>query len=138
MILRSSISQLLWSSSGFSQFLRFAIVGASGTAVHFAILIALVEGWGMNPVAATTVGFAVAATLGYVLHHYFTFRASQRLGRGIAGYYATVTVGLILNALVVAALINWHMPYILAQVGGSGVTLLWNFAFSRTFVFRAH
>jgi putative flippase GtrA len=138
LILRSSISQLLGSSSGFSQFLRFAIVGASGTAVHFAILIALVEGWGINPVAATTIGFIIAATLGYVLHHYFTFRASQRLGRGIAGYYATVTVGLILNALVVAALINWHMPYILAQVAGSGVTLLWNFAFSRTFVFRAH
>ena len=117
--------------------MRFAIVGASGTAAHFAILIALVEGCGLNPVVATTVGFVFAATLGYVLHHYFTFRASQRLGCGLASYYATVTVGLILNSAVMAALVVWAIPYVLAQVASSGLTLVWNFFLSKAFVFRA-
>lgn len=126
----------LRSSSQVPQFLRFAIVGAIGTAVHYTILIALVEGWRLDPVIATTIGFAVAATLGYLLHHHYTFKVRHKLGHGLTGYYFTVTMGLVVNGWIVAMLIRWGAPYMIAQVVGSSVVMLWNFFVSRAIAFR--
>ncbi|MBK7457472.1 MAG: GtrA family protein [Betaproteobacteria bacterium] len=60
-----------------TQFLRFLGVGGLATALHYAIMAALVvRGW-MGPVAASTLGFSVSAVLNYRLNHRFTFRSGQ-------------------------------------------------------------
>jgi putative flippase GtrA len=44
-----------------SRFIRYASVGAVGTASHYVVLVALVEGLGTAPVAATVAGSIVGA-----------------------------------------------------------------------------
>jgi hypothetical protein len=61
-------------------FIRYAGVGAVGTAVHYGTLIALVQGLGANAVVASTAGFIVGAFVNYALNHQFTF-ASDRAHR---------------------------------------------------------
>jgi len=118
------------------QFSRFLAVGVATTAVHYGILIALVEAWTIHPVLATTVGFVTAVLLSYVLNRRYTFDAGHAFGPGLLKYYAAVSVGLLLNAGVMAALTAWGIYYILAQIVASGVALVWNFLSARLVVFR--
>ncbi|MFM9848190.1 MAG: GtrA family protein [Hyphomicrobiaceae bacterium] len=118
------------------QFLRFACVGLAATGVHYAILIALVEFRQIGPVPATTLGFVAGAFVSYVLNRRYTFKASGQFGPGLAKYYGALSVGLALNAIIVAVLSSGGLPYLLAQVVATGVVLIWNFLTARLVVFR--
>ena len=118
------------------QFSRFLAIGIATTAVHYGVLVALVEAWAVHPVWATTAGFVTAVLLSYVLNRRYTFDAEPAFGPGLAKYYAAVSVGLLLNAGVMAALTAWDVYYILAQIVASGIALVWNFLSARLVVFR--
>ena len=60
-----------------TQFLRYACVGAVGTAAHYTVLIALVQSAGAAPVAASTAGAIVGAFVNYALNHRFTFASGR-------------------------------------------------------------
>jgi putative flippase GtrA len=118
------------------QFSRFLAVGVAATAVHYGVLIALVEAWAVHPVLATTAGFVTAALLSYALNRRYTFDEQPAFGPGLLRYYAAVSMGLLLNASVMAALTGWGAHYVLAQIVASGVALVWNFLSARLVVFR--
>ena len=118
------------------QFSRFLAVGMVTTAVHYGVLIALVETWNVHPAWGTTAGFLVAALLSYLLNRYFTFDQHPTFGLGLLKYYAALSIGLVLNAGVVAGLTQWGAHYLPAQVVASGVALIWNFLAARFVVFR--
>jgi putative flippase GtrA len=118
------------------QFSRFLAVGVATTAVHYGVLIALVETWNTNPVVATTAGFMTAVLLSYLLNRRYTFEERPAFHAGLLKYYAAVSVGLVLNAGTMAVLTDWGIYYLLAQVIASGVALIWNFLAARYLVFR--
>jgi putative flippase GtrA len=118
------------------QFSRFLAVGVASTAVHYGILIALVEIWNIGPVLATTAGFATAVLLSYAANRRYTFDAGPAFGPGLLKYYAAVTMGLVLNAAIMAVLTAWGIYYLLAQIIASAVALVWNFVAARWIVFR--
>lgn len=119
------------------QFSSFLAVGIATTAVHFGVLIALVEAWAINPVWATTAGFLAAVLFSYLLNRRFTFDERPAFHSGLLKYYAAVSVGLVLNAGTMALLTGWGFYYFLAQVIASGVALVWNFFAARFVVFRS-
>jgi putative flippase GtrA len=119
------------------QFSRFLAVGVATTAVHYGVLIVLVEVWAIHPVLATIAGFVTAVLLSYVLNRRYTFDQEPPFGAGLLKYYAVVSVGLALNAGTMAVLTRWGVYYLLAQVVASGVALVWNFLAARLVVFRA-
>jgi putative flippase GtrA len=85
---------------------------------------------------ATTAGFVTAVLLSYVLNRRYTFDVEPAFGPGLLKYYAAVSVGLLLNAGVMAGLTALDVHYILAQIVASGVALVWNFLSARLIVFR--
>jgi putative flippase GtrA len=113
------------------KFLRYALVGAVGTAAHYALLIALVQAGGVAPVPASTAGAILGAILNYVLNHRYTF-ASRRRHRVALPRFATLAVfGTVLNAALLAGLVNGlGMHYLIAQLLATlavlGVTYLGN------------
>ena len=119
------------------QFLNFTIVGIPTTVLHYAILITLVEFMQVGPVIATTAGFSAAALLSYALNRRYTFDVLPVFTRGLVKYYAILFVGLILNALIVAALTEAGASYLLAQVIATGLVLIWNFLSAKFVVFRS-
>lgn len=119
-----------------AQFLRFAAVGAVATAVHYAILIALVQLAHVNPVLATACGFCIAAVVSYSLNRHFTFDHRPVFAHGLAKFLAVGAVGLALNAGIVALLIWQGLHYLVAQVIATGLVLIWNFGAARFVVFR--
>jgi putative flippase GtrA len=118
------------------QFLRFACVGLAATVVHFAILITLVEIWHFGPVFATTIGFAVGALISYALNRRYTFGPTGQFGLGLAKYYGALSVGLLLNGIIVGVLSGAGLPYLVAQGIATGTVLIWNFLTARLLVFR--
>jgi putative flippase GtrA len=104
--------------------------------VHYGVLILLVETLDANPVVATTAGFVTAAFLSYLLNRRYTFDELPAFHSGLLKYYAALSIGLVLNAGVMALLTEWGAYYLLAQVIASGVALVWNFLAARFVVFH--
>jgi putative flippase GtrA len=119
------------------QLTSFLAVGVVTTAVHYGVLVALVETWAVNPVWATTMGFLVAVLLSYLLNRRYTFDERPAFHSGLIKYYAAVSVGLGLNAGAMALLTRWGFYYVLAQVIASGIALVSNFFAARFAVFRS-
>jgi putative flippase GtrA len=118
-------------------FLRFATVGAVATAAHYAVMIALVQFGGVDPVVATVCGFAVGAVVSYTLNRRYTFAVRPAYMRGFLKFAIVIGIGAVLNAGIVAFFIRLGLHYMIAQVIATLVVLIWNFAGARLIVFRA-
>ena len=120
-----------------TQFLRFALVGASGTAVQYLVLWVGVEGLGAGAAAASGAGYALGAVVNYVMNYFFTFGSGESHLRTAGRYFTLLALGWCLNTAIMWALVygaDWN--YWMAQVLATGLGLLWNFAGSRWWAFR--
>lgn len=116
---------------------RFAVVGAVATAVHYAIMVALVEIGHVPPVVATTIGYGFGIVVSYTLNRRFTFEArGTPVAKSFAKFVVLYGVGAFLNGAIVGALIAVGAHYLLAQVAATGLVLIWNFLGARYVVFR--
>jgi putative flippase GtrA len=118
-----------------SEFLRFAAIGALATVIHYAALILLVEVAHEPLIPSTSAGFTLGAVVSYSLNRRITFRHQPHFGRGLVKFVSLGSVGLGLNALIVAAFVHAGVQYILAQMTATGTILLWNFLVSRLLIF---
>jgi putative flippase GtrA len=118
------------------QFLTFALIGAVGTAVHYAMLVALIEAWGVNATLATTVGFACGAAVNYTLNRRFTFASERSHQAALPQFLAVAALGAALNYAVFEALTDWpSVHYLVAQAIATGLVLVWNFVANRYWTF---
>ena len=94
-----------------SSFLRFGVVGSIGFAVDAAVLLALVHGFGVDPVIARVFSFSIAVTVTFELNRNWSFGAirQQRLLAAFATYLGVQGAGLLLNLAVFSAA-NTHSP----------------------------
>jgi putative flippase GtrA len=118
------------------QFIRYAGAGAIGTAAHYAILVALVQTGATGVVAATTAGAIVGAAINYALNHRVTFASDAPHARALPRFAAVATIGIALNALVVAivlALVGPH--YLVAQVVATFTVLASGYLANRAWTF---
>lgn len=121
------------------QFLAFSAVGAVGTAFHYATLVALVELLDFSPLAATTFGFLVGATVNYTLNYRLTFRSRARHADTLPRFFVVGLAGACLNAAIMAAGVRWAaLPYLVVQLIATALVLGVNFAGARLWAFREH
>lgn len=119
------------------QFLRFAMVGASGTAVQYLVLWFGVERCAVGAAAASGAGYGLGALVNYTLNYSFTFGSRQSHSSAAARYFTLLGLGWCLNTSLMWLLVHesgWY--YWAAQVLATGLGLLWNFAGSRWWAFR--
>jgi putative flippase GtrA len=119
-----------------TQFLRYACVGAVGTAAHYVVLIALVQGAGAAPIAASIAGSIVGAFANYALNHQFTFASGRAHRIALPRFLVIAGTGVALNAAVMAAMLAVVSPhYLVAQVVATGVVLVAGFLANRRWTF---
>ena len=68
------------------------------------------HGEGVEPIVATTVGYAVSLVFSYILNRRFTFHAHNSVGASFAKFAVIYGVGLVLNAWIVDALVVPSAP----------------------------
>jgi putative flippase GtrA len=115
---------------------RFGLVGALATALQYVILVILVRGAGVWPPVASAVGFVISAVGNYLLNYHYTFRSRLQHGPAAAKFLVLASVGLALNAALMAVLVDigWH--YLVAQVCVTALVFLWNFMGNSWWTFR--
>ena len=119
------------------QFLRFAAVGASGTAVQYAVLWAGVEWAGISAAVASGLGYILGSVVNYLFNYFFTFQSQKNHGEAASKYFTLLGIGWCINTGLMWLLVHqlgWY--YWLAQLLVTGIGLLWNFAGSRWWAFK--
>jgi dolichol-phosphate mannosyltransferase len=124
------------------RFAGFLLVGGLGIAVHLVALKASLSLFGLDFPAAQTVATFVSMTSNFFLNNALTYRDQKLTGvaalRGLLFFYAICSVGAFSNIGVANWLYANRPVWWLAGLLGSVVSVVWNYAMSTVFVWRAH
>ena len=119
-----------------NQFARFAGVGIIGTAVHYLLLIIMVEVFNRDPVSGSAVGFLGGALVNYYLNRHYTFKSDARHMVAMPKFLAVAAIGMILNVTIMATLTSLlDFQYLIDQIFATTVVLLWNFIANKFWTF---
>lgn len=125
------------------RFLKFGIVGVSGTAIDFGVTWFFRNIVGFGDLVANALGFTVAATTNYILNRRWTWRSQEKkVGVEYLKFFAVSLIGLGLNTLILSLLKhlftfpNEDTNFWLAKIGATLVVMLWNFFANNFFTFR--
>ncbi|MGA0598486.1 GtrA family protein [Enterovirga sp. CN4-39] len=119
------------------QFSAFFGVGVAAAIVHYGLLVSLVEGYRMEAVQATLVGYIGGGLVSYVLNRRHTY-ASDRPHREAGWRFALVAlVGFGLTWAFMALFVRvLGAPYLPAQIVTTGIVLVWSFLAHKLWTFR--
>jgi putative flippase GtrA len=123
------------------RFLLYAMVGAAGTAGHYALLIGLVSFGLMAPAPASVLGALLGALINFVLNATLTFAGaghSHLQWRTAARFFATAGLAALLNGLAMLLLVDvLGLDYRLAQLLVTAVLLCATYAINAKWTFHA-
>lgn len=119
----------------FSGFLSFALVGALGTTVHYAVLFFLVEWQSQSPVFASGCGAIAGLLVNYIFNFKFTFNSKLPHHQAFPKFTAIAAVGFGFNLILMQVLTSW-MYYFYAQVLTTLLVLAWNFIANSLWTFQ--
>ena len=111
------------------KFLKFCIVGLSGTIIDFGTTWLLKEKVKINKYIASSLGFAIAASSNYALNRFWTFHSENtHIAREYMSFILISIAGLGINNFVIF-LFNEKMKFnfYLSKLFATGVVTLWNF-----------
>lgn len=135
----------------FNQFWRFVIIGVINTLVDYAILLILSKITGITGgtkiIPLNVISFSVATINSYFLNKYWAFADPSRLDQGkkFSLFLIVSIIGVTINTTIVTLFTSHVSPMfglsprewlIGAKLVATGVSLVWNFAGYKIFVFK--
>ena len=127
------------------RFIRFALVGGTGTIVDFGLLFLLKEVFGLPLLVANTLSYLAGVANNFTLNRLWTYpeSRSKAIWRQFTQFLTVSTAGLLLNNLVVTSMATplddlLHLEntgYLAAKVLATGIVLFWNFTANRLWTF---
>jgi dolichol-phosphate mannosyltransferase len=123
-----------------TSFLLFSMVGASGIAVHMAVLWFAGEFLNFNFTNSQLVATLVAMTSNFVLNNELTY-ADKKLRRGrfwlgLLSFYAICSLGMLANISVAVAAFNERVDFLVAGLIGAIMSVVFNYSVTRVFTWR--
>lgn len=129
----------------FNRFIKFALVGALGAVIDFALLNLMRGVFGWPLLWANTLSVSVAIISNFVWNRLWTFPESRsRKKRKQLPQFAIVNlIGLMINNIIVVGVDYLLVPYIgepwsynVAKAVAIGIVLFWNFGVNRLWTYR--
>jgi putative flippase GtrA len=120
------------------RFILYAAVGASGTAVQYLILFALVNLFATPAPIASTAGAIAGAIVNYLLNFHLTFVGNSNHRSAAPKFFTTSALGVALNFVLMSAqtkLLGVH--YILAQLVSTATVLFVTFIVNASWSFKS-
>ena len=119
------------------KFLRFCIVGVSGTVIDFGLTWLCKEVFKIPKFIANAIGFVVAATNNYILNRIWTWGSTNdQVGVEYTKFFVVSLIGLGINTLILYIFnekLKWN--FYLSKDFATGVVMLWNFFANNFFTF---
>lgn len=117
-------------------FVHYTLIGGFATATHFAVLVVLVEQFGLPVVWSTTIGAACGASVAYLANRRFTFSGATRHRLVLPRFLIVAVLGAAANGLIVwfgTGALRWH--YLTAQAVATAAALALTFRLNRDWTF---
>ena len=120
------------------RFLRFCVVGFTGTAIDFGLTWLCKEKLKIPKFLANAIGFVVAATNNYILNRVWTWGSTNsQVGIEYVKFFGVSIIGLGLNSLILYLLHEkMKVNFYISKVFATGVVMLWNFFANNYFTFN--
>ena len=119
-------------SMPFGQLSRYGVVGAVGTAVHYALMAGLLWTLTEDAVLASTAGAVAGAVVNYVLNYVYTFRSDKPHLEAIVKFWIVAAIGWGLNgAVLMLATDGLGLPVVPGQLAATGVVFFLTFGLNR-------
>lgn len=120
------------------RFVRFGIVGVSGTLIDFGVTWLCKEKLHWNKYVSNSLGFILAATNNYTWNRLWTFESqNSEIFREYGSFVLIALIGLGLNNFVTWLLHEKaHWNFYLSKLVAVGVVVIWNFSMNYVFTFR--
>ena len=127
------------------RFVKFAIIGAIGAIIDFALLNFFRGYLGWPLLFANTASVSIAIISNFIGNRYWTFPESRsRKKRTQLPQFALINfIGLLINNFIVIGLdallvghIGEPLSYNLAKLAAIGIVLFWNFGVNRLWTYR--
>ena len=119
------------------QFFWYIVAGGISTAVHYAVLVALVELSGVSAALSAAVGALCGAGVSYLLNRRMTFAGSNAGHvQALPRFMAIALLGAVMNGALVwlgVQQFGWH--YLLAQMAATVLVLGLTFRLNRLWTF---
>jgi dolichol-phosphate mannosyltransferase len=123
------------------RFLLFAMVGGSGLFIHLGTLFVALNLFDLPFPEAQAAGALVAMTTNFILNNFLTYRDQRLKGLsilwGLLSFYLVCSVGLLANVGVAFSVYDQTPIWWLAGAAGALMGVVWNYAMSGLFVWRA-
>ncbi len=119
------------------KFLKFCVVGVTGTVVDFSLTWICKEKFKIPKFVANAIGFVVAATSNYFLNRWWTWGSTNsQVGVEYTKFFAVSLIGLGLNTLILYILHEkMKVNFWVSKVFATGVVMIWNFLANNFFTF---
>ena len=117
--------------------MRYALVGLLATAIHYLMLVMLVELANADAGVSAGIGALCGALAAYAGNRRYTFAVDGPHRRALPRFLAVAAAGVATSAVLVAMGTRWlHLPYLVPQaaatllvfVGGYSLNRRWSFA----------
>ena len=144
--MENSLQRPIMNSQEFWRFIKFSLVGLTGTILDFTILIGLKEIFLLTTLLANSLAFSAGVINNFSLNRKWTYADARQknLWLQMSQFFAVSTVGVALNNTIVLLLEHplgeWlhspHSGYLPAKVLATGVVVFWNFLANRYWTFN--
>ena len=120
------------------KFVKFGIVGLSGTIIDFSFTWLCKEKFNLNKFFSNSIGFTLAATSNYLLNRIWTFKSENTdVGSEYLSFITVSLVGLSLNNLFLYLFHEKNkINFYAAKVFAIALVTIWNFLANYFFTFR--
>lgn len=120
------------------KFIKFGVVGLSGTAVDFFFTWICKEKLKWNKFISNSIGFSIAATTNYILNRIWTFESiSPEVGREYLSFFTISLIGLVLNNLFIYLFHEkLKINFYLSKAFAIALVSIWNFIPNYLFTFK--
>jgi putative flippase GtrA len=116
--------------------LSYALFGGLATAVHYLVLVALVELAGVGAGLAAATGASGGALAAYAGNRRFSFASDAALRRALPRFLLVAALGAATSAALVFAGTEWFgLHYLLPQAAATALVLFGGFMLNRRWTF---
>jgi dolichol-phosphate mannosyltransferase len=122
------------------RFVLFCFVGATGIAVHFAVLAGALYAVGLDFIWAQIAATMAAIASNFVINNALTYRDRRLKGwaylGGMLGFYVISLVGIVSNIGVADWLFNNAQKWWVAGLAGAVIGVVWNYVVASLLIWR--
>jgi putative flippase GtrA len=119
------------------QFSSFFWIGLIVVAVHYGVLVFLVEIVHVAVLPATLTGYTAGGVVSYLLNRHHTFKTGRPHEEASWRFVVVAGVGFgLTSGFMYLFYEKWLLPYLLAQLMTTGFVMLWSFAAHKFWTFR--